>query len=617
MSNSFQTQQNPNLVSHQPPDPQNVPFRPLNKGMILSFSSMVIPNEACKRAENFIIDERGPRRRSGYVDYAQEEAAEFDIVDSMTYWDTEGQQRSLLLTKGPLYQVGFGTGLDRIKWGIEGNGDISGNTLSDSSADFADAGALAGDYVKAEGQLHEIGAVSTTSVTIIGTWDEAKNGIDYEIIFAFRADRLFQPDWTIINNELVITDFKRPLQVFVPGVGADQTVEDYIDDDTFYPPGAHRFLASAIETFLDRLWVGHTEEDEDGDRRQRIRWSRSTNPRDFSPDINYIDLPYTSGEIMRIVRFQDGLAVYTRDAIFIGTRTNNPELPLAFRQIDTGGVGLVGPHAITPWLDGHFFVGQDDLYFLGNEGPQRIGSPIIKESLEQSAFLDLVYVQPDPANERVIFGFPVSKPRMERLWSFNYKSNAWSYDTIETSFIANPDVNFRLQWVDLTGTWETLENAYPTWEDMDQDEIQRTLYFERNNVLKRYAQGSIDDAGTPIKAVFESKDYDFDQPDQNKTWLRLGVKIDYDRELGAPLNFKVEISANRGRRWTDAGILRIPAGEDEGFVNFLLTSSTLRFRLTSTSQVRPYWIAEVVLRARARGREITPGTQSNVPNTQS
>lgn len=602
-------------------DPQNYALRPLNKGMILNFSSLVIPEEACRVAENFIVEERGPRRRDGTQDFSGETPIPYRFADAVTYWTTDGTQVSIAITDGPLYKVGFLGPLDPVIWNYTGTGDGTGSTFTDASSDFNAEGVLPGDFLEVDTDLVRITSVpADDTITLLSDLSQTYTGESYTIWFSLRNDQEYRTDWAFILNEVVFTDYKRELltydvdtETLVPYLSAS----DKPEDDLSQPID---FVAATIVSFLDRLWVGHVKETDSvgtvTDYRQRIRWSIPTDPRNFSRVTNFIDLPYTSGSIRKMERFGDGLAVYCKDAIFIGTRTNNPDLPVAFQQLDTGGIGLIGQKAMTPWLDGHFFVGQDDIYFLSNSGLERLGAPILRETIKKCDYPDYIYVQPDPTNERIIFGFPESAPRLAKLWSFHYKARAWSYDAVETDFISNPDINFTLQWADLTGTWANLENTYPTWADMNIEEASRTLYFEANSQIQRFVPGAANDSGQPIRVVYETKDYDLNKPDTNKTWLRIGLKIDYEVTPTVPIRFTVSISANRGRRWVDAGTLTIRPGEDEGYTSFLMTSSSIRFRLISDSDVTPYWLSEIVMRFRARGREITEGTQSNVPNTQ-
>jgi len=691
----FQTQTNPNLVSHQPADPQNIPIRPLNKGMILNSSSITIPAGACKRAENFIITEHGPYRRGGSAEVGGGVQLPWRMTDAITFWDTSGDQSSLLLTHGPPYRSAFGAPLDPTDWGFESTADdASDDTLTDTSIDFTEKGIQTNtDVLKIGDELRRIIDVGVTTLTLEQPLDDQYTGESYRVLFGFQNTADHKSGHVVINNELVVTDFQRPLQVYDPvelrfkdyvrpevgetpqatetlvnrimtelqngvtlvdnavdfhalGVEEDDTVQigshikkvstvaeneltldsaiEFFEDESsvadlpyeVYRTQAIPFKASCVEVFLDRLWVGHTENNLEGAHRQRIRWSRATNPRDFSDPFSWIDLPYASGAIQRMMRLDSGLVVYMTDAVFIGNRTNNPDLPVAFQQINTNGIGLVGQKALTSWLNGHFFVGQDDVYFLSNDGLERIGAPVLRETLQRCEHPEWIYVVADPLTECILIGFPEGSERIQRVWRFHYKSGAWSYDAITTDFIANPVLNFQLTWSDLTGNWETLEETYPSWEDMDVEERDRVSYFGKNGYLMRYLPEFPTDRGEPIRAVFESKDYDLDLPDTQKTWLRLGVKIDYILVPAQDIVFTVQVSANRGRRWVSAGYLRIRQGEDEGYASFLVTSSTLRFRLVSDALVTPYYISEIVLRAVGRGREITPGMQSNVPDTQ-
>jgi hypothetical protein len=69
-------------------------------------------------------------------------------------------------------------------------------------------------------------------------------------------------------------------------------------------------------------------------------------------------------------------------------------------------------------------------------------------------------------------------------------------------------------------------------------------------------------------------------------------------------SFVVEGSVNRGLTWKLLGLLTIAVNDDENQVGFRLMGTTIRFRLTCSTRVLPFTIAEIVLRMKGRGREL-------------
>ena len=403
---------------------------------------------------------------------------------------------------------------------------------------------------------------------------------------------------------------------------AGSQMEMYIQSDDYRIMSSTEpedFVANCITLFQDRLFVGYTIEPTDGVRRQRIRWSKVTNLRDFSESTAYIDLPYTQGAIQRLVPMGNILVVYFSDAIFFGIPTNNPDLPVAFQKVETGHMGLIGQKAVIPFIDGHFFVSQDDVFYLSSSGPERIGSPVIKRTIKESNFRERVYAAPDLEHERIVFGFTKDSDQMEELWSFSYKSKGWSYENVSSYMIANPLLSLDLSWADLAGfTWDDLVDSYATWDSMSAKENEMRFFIESSGFLRQLSSNSAydllaDNAGdvisSPIVTVYETPDMDFDEPDTVKTFMRLSMKVSFDTYPTTNTLFSVQGSWNRGRSWKSLGSLTIRAGNDEGYVTFLMTSSHVRFRLTCTSEVAPYTVEELVIKVRGRGAELSIGMQ--------
>ena len=104
-------------------------------------------------------------------------------------------------------------------------------------------------------------------------------------------------------------------------------------------------LAGCVTFFKDRIWIGNIN-DSGTLYRYRIKWSSATDRTSFSA-ADYYDLPYSNGNIMRLVPFSNLLACYFTDALYLGRPSNYANLPLVFERYDTKGIGLVGTQAIT------------------------------------------------------------------------------------------------------------------------------------------------------------------------------------------------------------------------------------------------------------------------------
>ena len=396
----------------------------------------------------------------------------------------------------------------------------------------------------------------------------------------------------------------------VTAAGASYAITRMVGID--FVPNAVGAMSDAT-VGLNRVWVGYTYDATDGTQRQRIRWSALADPTDFSVSTNYLDLPYVWGRVLKIAQLGGTLAVYFDDAIFLGYTTNSTLLPLDFRKVETGGIGLVGVKAVCSYLGGHFYVGTDDIYFLaaGSTAPKRIGVPIVKETLKKCKRKDRIYATIDPENYRVLFGFPKATAYIETIASFDYRTESWALDDFQTYAIGNPSINFSTSWDALTGTWDTLVGTDGTWDGLTWAAQDRSLFVEHSlSIQSQSSSGSLDFATTPVSASFTTPDHDFTMAEYSKVWVRFGVKIDYETPPLNPVVFSVQGSTNKGRTWKSLGLLTVPVGRDEGSVAFRMLGSSCRFKLTTNSTVTPYYISEYSMRARKVGSEFSYGHQA-------
>lgn len=586
----------------------SVAVRPIDKGMILDQPSQAIPDGALVDCRNFIASKEGLYRRPGYRRFAGGVVAPYRALDYITLWGSDGSQESLLITERTLWRVNP-VSMTEIPWVRYNTGTVTvvGLTVTGTGTDWATADVLAGDILRigtTEGIIKEVTAGGSIVLESSNMPDQI--GSSYEILATFTPGVISVPDWTVYDGSLIITDGKRPP---IEYNATTQSLDYWVDNPGKYP-ATGEFIAACVTSFQDRIWFGYTVDAIDGEQRQRFRWSSLSDPRNFSIPTNYLDLPYVNGALKRIVAMGQFLMAYFEDAVFKGTLTNYPLLPVRFDPVETGGIGLIGPKAITSYLGGHFWVGQDDMYVMNAEGAQRIGSPVIRETIKKCEYYGKVYVAVDPWNHCVVFGLPRDQDHIQRLWRYEYRSGVWSYEDRQADLISNPVVNTTLDWNDLSGTWDNLGNVFATWDAMDLRDPRRLLFYAWAGVIwKQDPALPDDDSVGPISAEFTTRDFDFNEPDALKTWVRLGVKIDRFDGVEELTTFAVQVSTNRGRTWKAVGNLVIGPTFDEGYVNFRATGSTCRFRLVTASTAHPYRIVEYVQKVRLHGQERDVSTQ--------
>lgn len=572
--------------------------------MIRNISPTLIPAGGVYTAKEFFVNEEGPKRRGGTVALFGGATVDYPPVRSViSFRKTDGTLQVMVLDSKFLYVGGASSLTGKYLTVDSGTIACSGTTVTGSGTDFTDD-INEGDIIvldadgsgdgPEEAEIASIGGGTSLTVDAAPTGTYAA-GTDYEIRKAFGAADPYRVDWTLARNKLVFTDFaRRPLSW-------DGSQFDYLTGTTNVD-----FIPRCTLFHADRLFFGG-ELNSGTDYRQGLTWSITTDITDFTlPTTSTqmrLDLPYNSGYIHRLTSLGPLLVQYHTDAIYVGRPTSfGNSLPFAFDKVETGGIGLVGPRAVYSWIEGNFFVGQDDIYFMNlNGGLERIGSPVVKETIGAVTNYAGVYVTSDPVRERIVFGFPDQGDEITKQWSFSYKANAWSYNELPATFLANEEVVFDTTWESITDTgWNSTLDV--SWDEYSSEGSPRKFYFGyTGQVFNQSDSVTVDADSTTIQARIETGDYDFDVPDTRKTFTRMSVKI--DRELTSDLTFTVTGSVDEGREWKSLGTLTIEAGEDEGIINFLLTGAAARFRLATQSQVVAYIIEEIVLRVRTRDIE--------------
>lgn len=662
---------------------KNIAVRPPNKGMFCHLPAQAIPKEACLVAKNIHFTPGGARRRPEWTEDAANGTISYTRIDGIgVIWDTSGDQDAFVIDDKFFYIVGGGDeGFTGKYWTYTSgtasatNTDVTGigTAWNTSSIQVGDVIVLDANGSGAGPEAVTIAAInSTNSITANTTFTTTYTTADYEIRRAFAAGPV---DWAVGLNEVLFADGQRELYYYDP------------DSDAFANYTSDGYAPSTVAYWRKRVWIGRTQES-GNDYRYRVRWSGVSNTQSFTTS-DYIDLPYTVGLIRKILPMGNLLYVYFSDAIYIG-RPSNSTYPVEFQRVETGGIGLIGTRAITPWFDGHFFVGQDDVYYISQAGLDRIGTPVVSKTIELCQYPDYIYAAPDPKNSRIVFGFPEDQQEITKHWSYFYKTKSWSYDDIECDSLGYAEFVESITWANimdapytsgsvtvdisadsdrLTGvgtvwasdvssgdyvfidtdadgiyetqrtvssvvsdtainvsvdftsdittsnyrivasdqTWEDL--PYSSWDTIRGEEgFSGDLYFGRGiRLYKLNESGSLDDATNPISMEYTTGDLDLGAPNTNKVFTRLSIKTASD--VTADTTFHIFGSTNRGRTWktlSPAAGVTISQDTDETKCDFRIMGSLVRFKITSTSQVNPYVISELVYRVRPIGEE-TPG----------
>ncbi len=609
-----------------PPSAQLFPVRPLH-GVWRSIPTQQIPFGGFYDLENVVVTEQGLLRRDAMVRRGSGIDVPEAIQEVVAVWKTDGSRPQIILSDRNLYNYPTNSGITLVEWeyheavalAVDNAGVV---TLTAPVTGFIDGDVKTGDQlfltfdpgtgIETRSWFVDL-VVSATSVTLLD-YDYA-TAITLASVNDWVVQKTLGPglqpllDWAVLGRAvssaysgILLAGGKRAL------VRWDQELNtlDYFTTDSAKMFGGVPFVPDCVAFFMDRVWAGGIYNSIDGYRRQRIIWSNLADSSNFSTATNYIDLPYLASAIKRLVPMGNTLIVYFGDGIFVGTPTQYPLLPLRFDRLDTGGVGLIGPKAVAPWFGGHFFVGQDDIYWLpyGSSSPQAIGTRIFNDAIRNCAHKNLIRAVADPSTSSILFGFPDIEENIEHIWYFHTKLKEWSSSKVNVESVSNTYVVDTIAWDGLTGTWDDGLDPGMWDESYGNGEYTALLFGSSGKVWIGNKEINVDFETQEIPVVIETGDIDFDAPDTMKTVLRMNLKVDRLVDYDAEIQFTAYTSTNKGRNWRKVGILRIPTTEDEGKVDFRVTGSFIRMRLVSSTMTTSYTIAEYGLRVVGSGDEL-------------
>ena len=610
-----------------PSSPKNFAIRPLTTGMVQNAPSALIPDGAGLNIEEAHIFPEGLQRREGYEIYRKGTIAPVnfvstgeEITDTLLYTTTTGSKQLLVLTREHLYLESGGS-FEPVKWVRDyTRSTLVGAVITDSTVgrNFTTDNVLAGWKVVltttgGAREIYTIQTVGTTTLTLTasptGTYTST-----FKVIKKFGVGPDFVVDWTTTSTRAYFTDNTANGVVYWDG-----SVMSKLDIKN--TGGTTSLLGCrTIDFFGDRLWFGYCYEVGGEQIRNRIRWSTALNDARVETE-SYQDLAEFGGEILKLAPLNIYNMVYLSDGIAFGRQSNLSGLPYVYNKIETGNIGLVGMRAICGSLGTHYVVGPKDIYAItSNLQPVGIGAAVAPVSLAKSQAPLQTILRSDPENKRILLALAIGGTRINTVFAYYLETQAWSKSTRNITAIGSVGGFTSDTLGDYpTTTWDSFgTRTYFSFKGSLSAQL--LFYADPNGFLFRSASESISDevvqqisgtwtiTETAIPFIFESKDFDFDKPDEIKTITRLGVRLsDPVAPRADATEFLVEGSTNRGRTWKNLGTLTINSDDDESAVNFRLTGSLLRLRISTSSEVSPFRVEELTMRARIRSNETQIG----------
>lgn len=629
-----------------PSSPTNFSFRPMTKGMITSQTTVSMPDGSFINLTGVDVTTRGLRRLGGwqyspanghYLREAMLLPAEERIEDFAQLSLNTGEKVNIVVTNRFLYTfdldvgftpIPFTAALEIVTVVVATNttitiaGDFSANYYGTSDYGTINwAGANNPEKLKV---LSVSGTETELTLVFAGTFTTPPVATDLLTIFKpFQAADQYFVDFTFARNMMYLVDGNTPL-VFKYDGG------DFMEPHIIVNDSGVRTIMGArtITHFGNRLYFGDIIEYDPSVSQyffgSRIRW---TEVLEFgiSLSASYQDLVRTSGKVQKLLGMGSLIICYMTDGMYYGLETSLTSIPYNFTLIETGTVTCLGMKAACSYFGGQAFVGQDNVYYISADASVTpFGTNIAETLIDDIVNPEYTYLRMDLDTNRLIVAISTNtSQRITKFYTYNYKSKAWS--TRVTDILAPSVVQLtdRLYYYELgTDTYETTPYRYYSYASIMFQETMAQLagfnprgwlyLYEKSQATNVLLDGDDTVVETAVPVEIITPDFDFDEPDINKTALRFGVKI-----TEAPtsvrtnqIRFRLESSIDRGRNWRNLGIMVIRPGRDEDSLNFRVTGSTIRFRLTSgveaddtAQELAPYDISEITLRLRERAVE--------------
>jgi hypothetical protein len=282
--------------------------------------------------------------------------------------------------------------------------------------------------------------------------------------------------------------------------------------------------------------------------------------------------------------------------------------------------------------------------------------PIAKNILTNAQKVSLARLMFYPANDCLYLSVPNlnNEPWIDKLGVFNLRSKAWSIWNYQHSCLGigiskaivtihslgpsdpqvpnsshypgwvtpAPDYHYQNPSSKTTSTQiNSQTNAFdfyngdPTSMDLFAITFSQASATSGDCHLMRYANDyhDFDPASgltLPINWILETGDMDFDEPNQNKSFLRMSLKEDHDI-VQAPVwpvltpfhTWNVSVSMDKGLTWKGPWPLVIPQAGVEEEVVFRALGDVARFRFATSDHSPRVRVEELVTRVRLRGSE--------------
>lgn len=279
-----------------------------------------------------------------------------------------------------------------------------------------------------------------------------------------------------------------------------------------------------------------------------IGWSGDTNidEWDGSVDISagntpLIESPDDFGDpISGVFGISNVLVVPREHSIWVGTKNPISSNPFSFYNA-VPKIGCNSPWSAAAFEQGLIWFDQRTatvwLYEIGSPTPESIGRPIDNAIIKNIDTPDSIFGSYNPIQNEYIVCVPTVGSSLVKCWTFNFRSQAWTYDEIDNISCAD-DIDISGGGVsidDLIGTIDQLIGTIDSLSPIN-NTIPTRAYGKHDGDILIEDINSFDDSGTDYQSEFISKLFEVPEDDV----IIAESRIEYQIESECTLNLYVQ-----------------------------------------------------------------------------
>lgn len=263
-------------------------------------------------------------------------------------------------------------------------------------------------------------------------------------------------------------------------------------------------------------------------------------------NVNLIDTAGGFGdEITGIENVGGILCVLRQKSIWYGIPQPSGTVPFNWQNV-TSGIGCSVPYSVAVGNNSVFWYDQAlaTFYRLKSGGqPEDIGWKIGRQVLNQIESTGQCFSGYDAVENEYFFGMYYTASSLVKIWYFNEKTNAWTYDEKTGTRCVHP-----LSTTDLSVSWDSLPGSFDsvsgTWDSMSPNIIRPTIIYGNSDGTLAEEDSTLGtDLGVNVSSCIVSKTFTYNIDDIGVNEVRIGY---IPRTAGS---FTVYFSVDAGLTW--------------------------------------------------------------------